>query len=306
MTTKAKPRGTKPRSYQARQQARAQARRRSFWFASSIVAAAAVAVFVVVSQREEANDPGSPVVGGDLHSLVTADGTTLYVGGHQAVSTSTDGGQTWSRVSSLDDADAMGWAFLDDSIWMGGHPGLSVSTDGGSTFTQHNEGLPATDIHALGGTGELLYAASPAAGFIASEDGGTTWEVRNPQVGQSFMGHILVDPNDADHAIAPDMQVGAAETTDGGLTWHALGGVPGAMWVSWDPNDVRHIVVSGSGAAAASTDGGATWNPIPIPDGVMVVEIDPSDPGRLYGAAHEGDEARIWVSEDSGGSWSEF
>src|SRR5207247_2915977 len=133
---------------------------------------------------------GASVVGSDLHSLVTPDGTTIYAGGHTAVSVSHDGGTTWARIPSLDDADAMGWAFLDDAVWLGGHPGLSVSTDGGATFSQHNGGLPATDIHALGGTGELLYAASPVAGFLASQAAGATWSVVNPEVGQMFMGQI--------------------------------------------------------------------------------------------------------------------
>src|SRR5207247_11049459 len=166
-----------------------------------------------------------PIVGGDLPSLVTPDGTTIYAGGHTAVSVSHDGGATWARIPSLDDADAMGWAFLDDSVWLGGHPGMSVSTDGGASFAQQNDGLPATDIHALGGAGELLYAASPVAGFLVSQDAGATWSVRNPQVGQMFMGRILVDPDDPAHAIAPDMRAGAVETRDGGGTWRTLGGV---------------------------------------------------------------------------------
>lgn len=292
----------KARSHQARR--RAENRRRLGWAVG--VAAILVAVgAVVLLQQREPDAGGAAVVGGDLHSLVTPDGRTFFVGGHSAVSVSRDGGATWSRVSNLDDADAMGWAFLDDAVVVGGHPGLSVSTDGGVTFERSNEGLPHTDIHALGGEGALLYAASPGAGFLASDDGGATWAIRNPQVGQSFMGHILVDPDDPEHAIAPDMQVGAVETRDGGTTWHGLGGVPGAMWVSWDPSDIQYIVVTGGGTAAASTDGGATWTPIQVPTGTTVVEIDPSEPARLFAAVHDGDAARIWRSEDSGLTWTE-
>src|SRR5680860_182327 len=108
--------------------------------------------FVVIALRSGQTDapaPGvavsKPVVGGDLHSLVMSpdDPGKLYIGSHQGVSVSSDGGETWEVVESLNGADAMGWAFTDDAIMVGGHPGLSVSTDGGKSFEQRNDGLPS-------------------------------------------------------------------------------------------------------------------------------------------------------------------
>jgi photosystem II stability/assembly factor-like uncharacterized protein len=305
MTAKTEQHPTSRRARVDQARRRAQTRRRIGWSVVTAVAVIAIAA-VLLARRDAGGDAtGVPVVGADLHSLVTPDGTTLYAGGHTAVSVSHDGGATWSRVPSLDDADAMAWAFLDGSVWVGGHPGLSVSTDEGSTFTQHDDGLPATDIHSLGGSGDLLYAGSPGAGFLVSLDGGTTWNVVNPQVGQSFMGRIQVDPRDPEHAITTDMQAGAVETSDGGRTWKALGGVPGAMWITWDPKHVDHLLVAGDGRAAVSSDGGATWSPVTVPTGVTVVEMDPTDPRHLFAAAHDGNSARIWVSTDGGGTWTE-
>jgi hypothetical protein len=60
-------------------------------------------------------------------------------------------------------------------------------------------------VHALGGGGGLVHGASPATGFFASTDGGVTWEMRTSVAGQSFMGRILVDPDAAEHIVAPDM-----------------------------------------------------------------------------------------------------
>jgi photosystem II stability/assembly factor-like uncharacterized protein len=272
------------------------------------VVAAAIVVAIVWFTRPDGpgtTSAAAPFTGGDLHSVATVPGSgVLFVGGHEAVSTSTDGGSTWSNIESLESADAMGWAFLDGAIWMGGHPGLRVSTDGGRTFEQRNDGLPATDIHALGGTGSTLYAASPAAGFLVSVDGGSTWEVRNPGVGQSFMGSMLVDPNDPDRIVAPDMSAGAVETTDGGRTWRALGGVP-AMWVSWDPGDTDLMIVTGTGVAAISRDGGKSWEQLPVPDGTSVVQIDANDPTTWYAAAWSEDgTVEVSTSTDGGSSWT--
>lgn len=278
------------------------------WIAAGLVVG--IVVFALLGRGSDAPEGTSavPVVGADLHSLVVdpSDSSRLFIGSHQGVSTSTDAGETWKVIESLDGADAMGWAFTDEAILVGGHPGLYVSTDGGGTFEQRNEGLPNTDIHALGAGDGVIYAASPGAGFMASTDGGETWTVRNERVGQGFMGKILVDPQDADHVIAPDMQAGTAESSDGGTTWDSLGGVQGAMWVSWDPSDTDDIVVTASGSAQRSTDGGETWDAIEIPSGASIVEFSPEDAETLYAAVHQDPEARVWVSTDDGERWEEL
>jgi len=118
------------------------------------------------------------------------------------------------------------------------------------------------------------------------------------------MGRILVDTDDPDHVVAPDMSAGAVESVDGGRTWRALGGVPGAMWVSWDPANTAHIIVAGTGIAAESLDGGASWTPLRVPDGASVVEMSPDDPGMLYAGVLDGSNAVVWKSDDGGGSWN--
>lgn len=295
----------------SRPRARGPRRRKIPWHAKPLVRAAfgaalgigILALSLLIGEADE--KPGLPFVGGDMHSLV-GDPTTsrLYVGGHEGVAVSTDDGASWRQVESLDGADAMGWAFVGDRTFVGGHPGLFVSEDGGRTFEMRNEGLPATDVHALGASEDAVFIASPAAGVFASTDGGRSWELRTGEAGQSFMGRILVDPDDPERLIAPDMQAGAVESTDGGRTWSALGGVSGAMWVSWDPDDTAHLVVSGIDQAAESDDGGTTWRPIDIPAGASIVELSAGDQFKLYAAVQKGTQALVRVSTDGGATWT--
>jgi photosystem II stability/assembly factor-like uncharacterized protein len=77
------------------------------------------------------------------------------------------------------------------------------------------------------------------------------------------------------------------------------------MWVSWDPDDVGHIVVSAPGTAAVSQDGGRTWDPITVTDGASIVELSPADPQTMFAAAHDGSKVTISVSHDSGETWKE-
>lgn len=278
------------------------------WAAGLI--ALVVLVFALWSGQTDAPAPGeavsNPVVGDDLHSLVVdpTDPDTLYIGSHQGVSVSTDGGKTWEVKEALNGADAMGWAFTDELILVGGHPGLSVSSDDGANFEQRNDGLPSTDVHALGAGQEVIYAGLAGVGTFASTDGGASWEQRSQEYGGAFMGRIQVDPEDDEHLLAPDMMSGAVESADGGRTWTALGGVQGAMWVSWNGNDTDHIIATGQGSAAESTDGGQTWGPLEIPTGASIVEFSPHDAHTLYAAVLEAPEASVYVSTGGGDTWS--
>jgi hypothetical protein len=117
-----------------------------------------------------------------------------------------------------------------------------------------------------------------------------------------FMGRILVDPSNGEHLLAPDMRSGVVESIDGGRSWRRLGGVGGALWVSWDPTNTANLIATGPEEAAVSRDGGKTWEPFPAPEGASLVEISPADPSVIYAAAHEGasGRVRIQVSRDGG------
>jgi photosystem II stability/assembly factor-like uncharacterized protein len=279
--------------------------RRPIVVAGIVLAAGLLVVTLNRGDKSGVSADEGGFTGGDFHSMVS-DPTreaVLFAGGHQAVAVSIDGGKTWRQIATLENADAMGWAFTEKKVFVGGHPGISVSEDGGKTFERRNEGLPATDIHSLGAGTDVIYAGSPQVGFMASTDVGRTWEVRNARTGRSFMGRIVVDPNDSRHLFAPDMAGGVAESRDGGESWTDLGGVQGAMWVSLDSSDSRHLLVSGGEGAAESRDGGNTWNPMNLTASAAIAEFDFKNPNTIYAGTHDGERVTVRKSRDGGATW---
>ena len=254
----------------------------------------AVAVVVVIvgsiaNRRDASSDASGPTVGGDLHAVGQL-GDRLFVGGHGGAGFRAASGG-WTQIDSLDSKDVMGWALSGQTTLAGGHAGLYSSTDDGSSFSQV-PGLPISDVHALGASGQRVYIGSPEAGTLISNDGGKTFK-QVSGTGQDFMGTIWIDPADPDTAIAPSMQSGAVKSTDGGATWTPLGSTGGSMAVAVDPTGEK-IVVIGMNGAEQSTDGGGSWSPLVVPDGTSAAAYTSHD--GLVTAALSGDHAEVYHS----------
>lgn len=283
---------------------RSERHRRLRW---TLVTAGAVAATIwgitAAQDPEGAGSPtASPGVGPDLHTLAVV-GEALYLGGHSAVVQSLDSGRTWSRLNSLDNADAMGWAITDNAVLVGGASGLYRSTREATDFSRIAEGVPADDIRALGGTGSTVYLASPSAGLLVSHDAGQTWQERNSKAGRSFLGTIQVDASNPDRIIAPDTKAGLQLSTNGGRTFTSLGGPANARSATRHPTEPDKLVAVGADGAARSKDAGSTWQDIDVPPGTSKVQYA-ADGQTLYAAtALYNQPARVHQSDDQGASW---
>lgn len=253
------------------------------------------------SEQAGGSEISQVFVGGDLHTL-TAIGDRLYVTGHEGAGVSADGGKSWLPIASLENTDVMGWSKTSTGFLVGGHPGLFQSTDGGATFTKIAFYGAASDVHSIGASGDTVYLASPEIGLLASTDGGATWLLRNAQVGQGFMGSMLVDPTNPQRVIAPDMQTGLVTSDDGGVTWRSFGGPMGAMSVTWNPMNTKQLAAIGMGGGAISNDDGRTWEKLSLPQGSSAVAYS-GDGRKLYVAALIGTNAQISASTDGGKNW---
>ncbi len=163
----------------------------------------------------------------------------------------------------------------ENGIWQGAGSGLYKSTDGGETWKKLTGGLlgAAEGLGRIGfsiapGNPKHLYACVDAAkggGFYGSDDGGETWTMRSADNrlwdrGMDF-AECKVDPKN--HNIVYVANVVTWKSTDGGRNFTAFRGAPGGddyhrLWIN--PTNPDIILLASDQGAIVTVNGGQTWS----------------------------------------------
>jgi photosystem II stability/assembly factor-like uncharacterized protein len=199
----------------------------------------------------------------------------------------------------------------------GKRAGLYKSTDGGETWSKLTRGLPdrptgrcglaiyakdprivyaviqtdRTDTRALSGQQSKSGGKVDTGGIFRSNDRGENWVKVNDLCPRPFYyGQIRVDPNDSERVYV--LGIPLYTSSDGGRVFNNQG-APGvhpdhhALWI--DPRDSSHLVLAGDGGLACSYDRGATWelvNNLPIGQ-FYAATIDFRTPYFVYGGLQD-------------------
>lgn len=265
-------------------------------------------------------------------TLSPAQPSTLYaqsVGpdGVRSLFKSTDGGASWSAISSVVGAGALAVDPQDPAtIYAVAGSGILKSADGGGTWAATGPGLPAAYINVLVvDSASNLYVAG-GGHIVKSADGGRTWVALDIGLSNPFLSSLVVDPADPSrlYALTPVPQNGGSQvallrSTDGGQTWNL---VPNALLASSSvtslvisataPSFLFAIAPSGPNGTAIlkSADGGDSWsrlNPgLPTGAGVSALIIDPTNSSKIYLAVNFffADAGGILQSADGGATWA--
>ena len=192
--------------------------------------------------------------------------------------------------------------------------GFYKSTDGGETWKKVTAGLPnglvgKGNLAVTAANPNRIFAlieALPNPGFYRSEDAGETWSLINPAASMLtrpfYYTTLAADPTNAN--VVYGGSEGFFKSVDGGATWQSFATPHGDnhdMWIN--PTDGNTMIQSNDGGANISTDGGRTWssqNNQPTAE-MYGVFLDNSWPYRLYGAQQvEGgtvikETAPLWI-----------
>jgi len=241
----------------------------------------------------------------------------------------------------------------------GADGGVWRTDDAGASWTPLSDDMPTLAMGALAvdptddlvvyaGTGEANYAnhSRYGLGLYKSTDGGSTWQhLGEATFGGRTFSRILIDPSNTSVLYAsiaraggfPELAAakghpgatgerGVYKSTDAGLTWTRLAGLPdlAATDVTLDPQNpstlyagVGRIFGDAQNGIYKSVDGGASWSKLggglPTTDvGRISVQCAPSQPGRVYTlitgvASSTGGSAEVrgaYRTDNGGTSWT--
>ena len=206
--------------------------------------------------------------------------------------------------------------------------GIWKSTDGGETWTRLTKGLPNEPMGRIGidvyrRRPTILYAViegqAPAGGrgaaaqgeqqggggrsnivtgvndqptgLYRSDDAGATWrKVNNENPRPMYFSQVRIDPNDPDVVIYGGVDLHM--TTDGGKTVNTAAASKihsdhHAIW--FDPSNSNHVMIGNDGGLAVSYDRAATWNFLPnLPVGLFYhVSYDMATPYHVCGGMQD-------------------
>ena len=232
--------------------------------------------------------------------------TILAVGGEGVIRRTTDGGSSWSMVSSgvSEPLFAVSWS-SGTTAWAVGEGGRILrTTDSGATWTAQPSGVTVRlqDVAAVSTT--VAYAVGEAGTIIKTTNGGASW---NALASGTTKNLTSVTTSGTNLVVAVGNQSAIIRSTDAGDSFSAI--ATGTL-----PQSSTELVGVATGrdttmyAASAwsklwrSTDSGSTWSSVPS---------DPLTGGFVYAMSALGDTVvvganggRTAVSHDAGTTWT--
>jgi photosystem II stability/assembly factor-like uncharacterized protein len=251
-----------------------------------------------------------------LSSLAVTDGKILAGAEAPGIFESSDGGESWSLLTTL-----------------AGQPGSEEWDDPGNQPPGH---LGISALIPDGGDALHFWTIVQGVGLFETADGGTTWTPRNrglradwprPHEEVGFCVHKMVrSPSDPSRMYQQN-HVGVHRSDDGGRSWSEITeGLPSEFGfaaaahphdrdsfyvIPLDPDHAR-CMPDGKAAVWRTRDGGSSWSKLdrglPQQDahlGVLraAMTIDGYDSPGLYFGTSTG---QVFASADEGDSWSEI
>ncbi|MGH7598227.1 MAG: fibronectin type III domain-containing protein [bacterium] len=219
---------------------------------------------------------------------------------------STNGGVTWTNVTTSIHVDFHAIAFNAGALYVGNDGGVYKSTNGGSSWTDLNNGLVTMQIYKMGNdfnNPNRLMGGTQDNG-TNEYNGSTAWTKRLGADG----GEVIFDYTNS-NIIYAEIQSGSHyKSTNGGLNWvTANNGLSGGPWITpveMDPGNPNVLYTISNSNLYKTSDGAGSWSL--LFDAVETLSNDirvaPSDNQTIYVAG----SSAIYKSTNGGGSFAKI
>ena len=218
----------------------------------------------------------------------------------------TDNGDNWSNVSSLEGAAP--WSFFSsgDTIIAGCVNEIYRSTNGGNTFYEYSLGLPytITNVYSLTSAGTDLFAGTSYYGILKSTDFGTTWSIANNGMGPKDVRAITANSSSL---IAGSHYVGVYRSDDLGDNWNkSMNGFPAGSSITSMLFNGRNVYAGTRDGLYRSSDNGETWTELPGTNDTInygTVRGLCEQDGIVYAGVTFQFNSTVYKSTDQGDTW---
>jgi photosystem II stability/assembly factor-like uncharacterized protein len=234
-------------------------------------------------------------------------GNTIFVSTYGYTYASTDNGESWFDVSTLEGAAIWSFYCQDSLIMAGGVNQIYRSTNYGNSFTPLSLNFPfsVVNIYSISAIGSTFYMATSYDGVYKSTDDGSTWVPANDGMGPKDVRAITA--TNSSTLIAGTHYVGIYRSTDMGLQWSkSVTGFPAG-------SSILSLIEYGSSVFTGTRDGayrtddnGDNWvklagtnDTTKYGDVWDMCELD----GVIYASMQLYFDASVYKSTDNGGTW---
>ncbi|MGP8252526.1 MAG: VPS10 domain-containing protein [Terracidiphilus sp.] len=261
--------------------------------------------------------------GQPIHALVQApsDPRTLFVGTLEGVYRTSDGGQTWARISpegsrEIHEVESLAVDPRNPGIVYAGTWHLPWKTsDGGKTWSNIKKGVIVdSDIFSIivdPDKPRVVYM-SACSGIYKSDNSGVLFrKIQGIPIEARRTRVIMQDPENREVVYAGTTE-GLYKTENAGRTFRRMTGpevVVNDVFV--DPHDSKHVLLATDrGGVLASTDGGENFtesNQGISERKVAALLVDRSDPSHLYaGVVNDKTFGGVFQTTNGGTSWQQL
>src|SRR3954469_22038153 len=206
---------------------------------------------------------------------------------------STDGGDTWKRLSSGLPNEPMGRIGLDVNRRRSNVLYATIEGQAPLPAAGGRAGANPDEAPQGGGRGATTAVGvdNTPSGLYRSDDAGATWrKVNNENARPMYFSQVRIDPNDPETVLYAGVKL--HKTVDGGKTvilnaTQTIHDDVHAIWI--DPANSNHLIIGNDGGVAVSWDAAKTWNFVKnIPVGLFYhVSYDMATPYNICGGMQD-------------------
>ena len=235
-----------------------------------------------------------------------AAGDRIFAGENAHTYVSTDDGDTWNNVPSLEARSPYNFYSSGNLVIAGGTNEVYRSTDGGINFTTIPVGFTfsVVNLYYITAVGSTLYMTTSYDGVYESTDQGVSWFPANNGMGPKDLLSITVTGSST--LLAGGHYAGLYRSTDAGALWNkSMSGIPARATIGAFFATDSSLLAGTRDGIYRTTNNGLSWNKLTGNDTVeygQVRGICQKDQ-TIYAGMFYQFHSTVFKSTDNGNSW---